>query len=622
MEENTNGIAMNGLLPLLFYVFTLFIPKHIIPDFAIYQRIALLGILFFYWARKWCMSDEPLRQNTSVGVIELGIISFIAFQVLRLFFIPYPSAIWTFINHWLCFLFLLLSIKNIPFNTKNEKWYWAIHFSCLVYVAQISYAFFKISNSGEDGFNFIEYSTIGLYTTGNTNFLSGALALHIPFLLFFKNSSQLKTALSYLLIFFCLILIFLLNSRGVSFSIILMFLLWGIKRVKNFSLVKYLVLPIFVVCSILFVGSQINDKTAFFKSYNPISSLDQSDNDGRMMLWDKSIRLFKEKPLLGHGMGSWKFEYLKFGLSDLKISKDRFFYTRHAHNFLFELLAEAGILGLFFFLLLVVYPIFISYQQENDLAFLLLFLNGCFVMFYGFYYQSDIGLTPHIFIWIFALSRLKFKSIFELGKIASFIGLMLVGLSLCHLVLAFYSSKQLSRLSKIPKTEAYAFAQKLEEIHHPIFMTHSGRVSIKEQIATAYWKAGEKEESVAWGELAKEDNPYRANTYFNLGLRYKSMGNFEQAKLNLERAYALNNTIARIKIELSKLALKMEDWDSFNKYTIELETETRRNLGWYYSDELIESSNVIANKYIDRQCYLLDEVLRLKVRETKVRYGQ
>jgi len=68
------------------------------------------------------------------------------------------------------------------------------------------------------------------------------------------------------------------------------------------------------------------------------------------------------------------------------------------------------------------------------------------------------------------------------------------------------------------------------------------------------------------------------------------------------------------------LALLMRDWNTFDQYIKELESDARQELEWYYTDEIFDANETAVN-YVNRQCHILDEVLNLKVRESQVRFN-
>ncbi len=615
MKIDVKSKLVAGIIPLLFLAFTVFIPNRISGGLANKQKIALVACLLAYWVIGFIK-----KEKFTFTIFEGVLAGFIFLQLVLAFFIEFPAAIWQNINHWIIFLFIVTTLRQLQIDVGGKIWYWVIHISCLVSIIPIGCAFYEILTQGEIGFNLSEYKVIRQYTTGNTNILASVLALHIPFLLSFNFTKKSNYIFSYFLIFLCLILIFLLNSRGVSILIVLMFLIMGIKMLKNFSWVKHILFPVIFSCCIFFVGSNIGDKNAFFKTYNPISSIDQTNSDDRLNLWNKSIQLFKEKPIFGYGLGTWTIYFPKHGLSDLELCNNRFLNISHSHSFYFELLAETGIVGFFLFFFIIGYSLYLAYHQQNKLAFRILFLISGFLMLYGFFYKGSVYYTPHFFLWAFALSRIRVDKKINLNKVCRLLGAILLCLSMYYVMWTFNAANEIVSLRAKSEKAALKKANNLVDLYHPLFMNYlNGRI-FTESIGTIYWVAGKREESLEWSERAILDSPFRIRTINDVALKYKRIKEYKKANSYFERVLKINNTIDDVKLNLMKSSIAINDWAPYDKYIYDLEHEVRYELERYYSDELISGNNAKAKKYVLKHCTTLDKILNLKVRESKLRH--
>jgi len=611
MKENKIRKISDMTYPILFIIFFTFIFKYIIPDFAIYQKIVISGLLVFYWFFFW-----KKNQSIQYTIIELGLASFIFIQIFRSFFIKYPAAIWPSITHLSLFLGLLLILRQIPFNIKKNEWYWAIHLSCMLSLLPVGIGFIKILFQGDDGFNFYEYQLIKSYTKTSFNFLASILALNLPFLFASKPADGKKAILSYLLIFCCLFFILLLNSRGVTICVILLLIHLGFRQYTKVNIRSIIIPSLFFIVISIFITFQIEDNKAFLSSYNPMSSVEQSNNDDRMELWIRSIKLFKEKPIFGHGLGSWKIENLKYGLNNIKKANGRFFYYSHAHNFGFELLAEAGILGFLLFILMVVYPLYISFVSQYEIAFQLLLLISGFTMVYGFFYEPNEEFMPQFLIWAFALSRINFKRNFSC-KLLNFISVGFLCMILFFTIWSFIININLPIHRKMSKSMTLEKAKKLEMLFHPIFMNYRKSGTIKRDLAAAYWKAGEVDRSMYWSNMALKDNPYSPRILYELGVRNNTLKQYKLASSFFVKALELNKELDTVRFWLAKNALNMNDWSTYDYNIRELEHKTRQQLERFYTEELLESGNANALAFIKTKCNFLDRILNLRANEQK-----
>lgn len=77
-------------------------------------------------------------------------------------------------------------------------------------------------------------------------------------------------------------------------------------------------------------------------------------DDERLMLWKKTDAVFREKPLLGAGMGNWQICYPKAGLDHLWRAEELNYTFQRPHNDWLWILSETGLIGFNLFLLFVV----------------------------------------------------------------------------------------------------------------------------------------------------------------------------------------------------------------------------------------------------------------------------
>lgn len=124
---------------------------------------------------------------------------------------------------------------------------------------------------------------------------------------------------------------------------------------------------------------------------------------GRLDIWEHAIELFKQKPVLGHGIAT-KFQY-EFSYNN-KID-----FIGHPHSIYLSALVHTGIVGFALQLLAIasgLYLGFVRYCKNNDASFLILIGFGAlfgFVDFGGYY--TNLGTTWLVF-W-FPLAALLFR---------------------------------------------------------------------------------------------------------------------------------------------------------------------------------------------------------------------
>jgi len=218
------------------------------------------------------------------------------------------------------------------------------------------------------------------------------------FLFFFTKAKKTKLLL-YVFSGLILYTIYLTQTRGSFLGILVVFLFLILKfrkllRRKIKTIFQFTILIIFVTALFLMTEPSISeriDQSITVDNLNHIAS-------GRGTIWKVTFEMIKDKPIFGHGTGSFNFEEIKKAkelnidtvnrkVTDLKLEIDGnenniSYRSRpgHAHNEYLQLMVENGIPGLLI-LLLIIIQIYRSYSScrikvvsKNLLAITFLFL--------------------------------------------------------------------------------------------------------------------------------------------------------------------------------------------------------------------------------------------------------
>lgn len=195
----------------------------------------------------------------------------------------------------------------------------------------------------------------------NSNISSFSILIKLPFLLYIihLNKSKFFFKTIRVLEIISILSIIILQSRAAIVSILL---LYTYLFLFNKSSRKTTLISIFLIISsfALFIRSPYADKINT-NSINPITlSQDKSFNQ-RLNNYKLAFDLFSQKPIFGHGIGSWKVKSLKF--QDL--NNESLVIPYYVHNDFLQFLVELGIVGLALYLLLFVYLIIFSFKSYN-----------------------------------------------------------------------------------------------------------------------------------------------------------------------------------------------------------------------------------------------------------------
>lgn len=187
---------------------------------------------------------------------------------------------------------------------------------------------------------------IGLYNSHNAS--AGLLAAIIILLIHDNDSSSMYKRL--LLIFFGLLFIFA-QSRAMLLGLFtsLLYLSYykgWIKINKNTILLIFTALIIF---SLLFIFTGFFDRILY-----AFSGEDYNVNT-RFLYWQKGLDLFINSPWFGHGIGGFNDAgiYIKGVYVDDHATHNGYFFGEgHAHNLIIHVLAERGLIGLIFYIVI------------------------------------------------------------------------------------------------------------------------------------------------------------------------------------------------------------------------------------------------------------------------------
>ena len=207
---------------------------------------------------------------------------------------------------------------------------------------------FTISIFFESAYTLVDFFSTDNSFTGmsqNRNISSSSIVFKLIFLIYLINYSK---SFSGKLVFKAIELaalfsIILLQSRLGVISIFAIYFLYFILMKSSR---KRMVFSILISC-LFFIYFNNNDfQKKIEKDYTfQYLSNDESINQ-RLSFYEASIRLFKEKPLTGNGLGSWKYKSIQD-----KISKNNsILVPYYTHNDFLQILMETGLIGLFIYL--------------------------------------------------------------------------------------------------------------------------------------------------------------------------------------------------------------------------------------------------------------------------------
>ena len=233
-------------------------------------------------------------------------------------------------------------------------------------------------------FFFFDSTFTGIST--NRNISSSSIIIKFIFLIFLMNSSRNDFNKVFLKVLEVMVIIsiILLQSRLGLFSLVLIYILFFfINKAKR----KYYIISLFIVflSSILLYGS--GGSRVIDKNYNILNIESDESLNQRLNFYEIAFDLFREKPLIGHGVGSWKYESIGYKKSE----NNTVLIPYYTHNDFLQILVETGIIGLGIFSLIILYLlncIFKLLKRDKDISVFI-------ILFIFFFLNSMINFPSH-----------------------------------------------------------------------------------------------------------------------------------------------------------------------------------------------------------------------------------
>ena len=360
----TNIFLLIILVPLVFYPYciTVFLPAK-----ELVFKLLLVSTLMF-WGLK-IISKEKLRFNHSP--LNFPILGFISISILSLF---WSNSFMVSLKELPLFLagpFLYFIILN---NINNEQKINRI-LNMVILIGSLFGIYGILQYQGIDfAFwrgNIGRQAVSGLF--GNVNYFAEYLIAILPLAvsLFLVSSVKFKKILLLMGILAMGGSLMLTYTRGsylaFGVSLIFMFLLFVIFKGKTFikenkKIFIFILIGVILTTFLFIIPNPLNEPgttISKIKARTSITSLKEGYSvRRRMATWKFTIMMIKDHPLLGSGIGTFKYNSLRYQAEFFSQGDNRSLYpygiANNTHNEYLQLWAELGIIGLGIFLWIVI----------------------------------------------------------------------------------------------------------------------------------------------------------------------------------------------------------------------------------------------------------------------------
>jgi len=548
-----------------------------------------------FWAIKIISREEIKFTSTS---LNLPILSFIAICTLSLI---WSDTFFTSLKELPLFLSGPLLYFIIVNNIRDEKQVNRIIDTVIIIGAALGlYGIFQYNNID---FSFWVLITgrariFGLF--GNVGYFASylilPLSLAIPLFFVSKNRNRkILLLIGILDMGTTLIITFTRSSYlalGVSF--IFMFLLFLLSRGKNFikenkKLLTILLIVIIIAAFLFIIPTPLSKRGTVIseiKARISITKITNTFSSGRRVaIWKFTGMMIKDHPILGSGIGTYKYNTFRYQAKFFKQGDNRsiyrYGYAEKAHNEYLQLWAELGTIGLAIFLWLIIsyfnYGIrYLKREKDEQKQGIMIGLMGAVVAFLvDSFFWFPLHLTTNVsLLWLFigltmvmglekkagSVSKSKRSSIYKFKPIF-YIVIILLATFLCVTVVRpfiarinwYYGFKEVEKENCEKATEIYEVALKWDPYIGGLYYDMGKIFMIRELYGAAlkYFKESEK-----YFDLRGLPQ--------NLAIIYLAKGETDNAITELKKAISYQRreeTMPPLYSELGNAYLKLERYE-------------------------------------------------------------
>jgi len=349
-----------------------------------------------------------------------------------------------------------------------------------------------------------------------------------------------------------------------------------------------LILVLAVSVSILLYSYLDSFETIQRQVYSIVDAEHTSTKD-RLLMWNKSYQLFKEHPLAGHGLGTWKIEILKLGTEGMRSSDNVTFFQRPHNDFVWVLI-ETGILGLLAFIALFTmcfyYLVKVLRVTQN--------LNSkriCYLMFMGlvsYVLCSSFSFPKERIEHLILLTFIIAPIIIEYNRIKTTKAvtpqLVTAGLSILGLVLVLSIAVGITRINaeyhvrqalhSREKGDWNAMIEHCSLAESAFYRMDPASTPISWYRGLANYNIGKQEEAFLQFQNAYKIHPYHIHVLNNLGTSYEILGNHQQAINYYTKAIKISPYFEGVLLNLSVVSYQQGNKDKAYEYIRKIDVKS------------------------------------------------
>ena len=324
---------------------------------------------------------------------------------------------------------------------------------------------------------------------------------------------------------------------------------------------RYAPVAVLILCVGSFAGFFLMKQPAVKRSFDGSANY-------RLIVWNNTLELLKQEPLLGHGAGSFTTMYgavLNTNQADSSFGKD--VQIRRAHNDFLQTAVELGLPGFFLLVffaggVLVMALRLMNAQSTEFEQFVVFASSGALVAFlvtafFGFPFQRALTpllafLSAGMIIALYCRQREAFFYLSGRGPlIAAAIGIALLGALLLRFNLGIIESDGYYRRA-LAMEKRHANVKALD-LSLQAIAARPGRMDVLTTVGRAYITTGRLDEGIAALQTVINRQPYNLNALFILGVGYANAGRSAEALETFRRVLAIKPDFMEARSIVSRL---------------------------------------------------------------------
>lgn len=427
-------INTNNILKLVVLLIPLFMNRNV-HEFRVNQEMLLKLLLFIalaLWALEILNKKKFIYIKNSLNLPFLLLIGLMTISLVRseYFAVSFKDYV-IFLSYFLLFFLVINNIK--------QKQQFDIFIQLFFFTSFVVALFALLHYYGLDPY--LKDIRKLISTIGQKNWTSNYLAMIFPIVFsYFLLEKNNRKIIYYLLLSILYTILIIFQSRGIWISAGLTLIL-GIFFLYKFKLINilkknkkwlFLIFITFVLITIIYSTRNPLNKNAntIPQEITSIYEDNFSSLNPRLLIWNTTLEMIKDRPFLGMGIGLFKMDYLDYQAGFLEQNPNYLKYgsrSEEAHNEYLQLAAELGIIGLAIFL----YIIFMFYRsalkflkekeggkgkKEKLILWGLLMGITCFLFHNMFTFPLHVPALGSAFFIIFALTFLYINNFFNLEQ--------------------------------------------------------------------------------------------------------------------------------------------------------------------------------------------------------------